>query len=208
MDLSEEGDEEILIYLAAGDADQKNAAAAQFFVRFHPYLLTRCARYCREMGFTRSDPEDFAIDVLMIAIEKAETFRAPSCSSPSAVTNHIKAWIGKIAMTYVADAIRDMNGYTIADDCESTDEKIAIEEDAPPPNRSIPYRKALAQLPEEERNLLQAYYGDRSLHNPEGRGQQGVTQALAQKLGLTPPALRKRIERIKKKLQLAVSGTS
>lgn len=207
MDLSADSDEDIILYLAAGDADQKRSATEQFFLRFHGYIRNVCVRYCREMHFDRSDPDAFAIDVLMTAIEKAETFNIPPSSSASAITNHIKAWLGKIAMHYVVDAIRSMNGYTITDDYEPIDTPVVLAEDAPSPNRSLPYRKALTQLPEEERRLLQAYYGDRSLQNPEGRGQQGITQALAEELGLTPAALRKRIERIKKKLRLAVSVT-
>lgn len=202
-----DSDEDIILYLAAGDADQKRAAAEQFFVRFHPYIQKVCVRYCREMRFERSDPGDFAIDVLITAIEKAETFDVPPSSSASAIRNHIKAWLGKIAKHYVVDAIRNMNGYAITDDFDPIDTPIVLDEDAHSPNRSLPYRKALAQLPEEELRLLQAYYGDRSLQNPEGRGQQGVTQALAEELGLTPAALRKRIERIKKKLRLAVPAT-
>ncbi|MDT7858267.1 sigma-70 family RNA polymerase sigma factor [Rubrivirga sp. S365] len=195
-------DDHLLARMAAGGADERNAAWAEFYQRHRPYLTFVCRR-AYEGSLRPGLVDDVVHDTLVRAFERALTYDGAD-SDPDSSRRRARAWLGGIAANLFRSALRRTPDFATL---ESVDETAAPDsEDRPAPTaRERALDEALAALSERERTVLRVTF----LHVRPGAEHQrlsnAVSKALADELGVSPAGVRKMRERALRKVKSALA---
>lgn len=149
LDLSQETDEDLLVYMTMRDDDPSaaNEAWAEFYLRHIDYLRWVCCRVSRViLGDT--GPDDLAQWTFIKAYEKAGTFNSGGIKDPDRLRLRVRAWLGRIAQNIYRDMLRGRKDVTeLAIDREELEE-------APEQVQATPTTSAYKRLLDEAINIL------------------------------------------------------
>src|SRR5439155_10413333 len=107
LDLSQETDEDLLVFMTMREDDLSvaNEAWAEFYRRHIEYIYGVCSRVTRGI-LADSGPADLAQETFIRAYEKAGTFNNGGVKDPDGLRLRVRAWLGKIAQNIYSDILR------------------------------------------------------------------------------------------------------
>jgi RNA polymerase sigma factor (sigma-70 family) len=103
---TELNDEELLIEVAAGDSEDKEAAFNEFYNRHATYLYSACERCLGQYGQGILEVDDIFTITMQKACKKAHTFRSNGDTDPEVLRRKVRAWLGTIAENVLRDRLR------------------------------------------------------------------------------------------------------
>ncbi len=184
LDLSQETDEDLLVYMTMRDEDPSaaNEAWAAFYLRHIDYIRWVCCRVSRViLGDT--GPDDLAQWTFIKAYEKAGTFNSGGIKDPDRLRLRVRAWLGRIAQNIYRDMLRGRKDVTeLAIDREELEE--APEQVQAAPTTSAYKRlldEAIDTLSERKQHVLRVTYQ----YNQPGKKHQRLPNHVAEDLAKT-----------------------
>ncbi|MGI8835653.1 MAG: RNA polymerase sigma factor [Pyrinomonadaceae bacterium] len=111
VDLRQETDEDLLVYMTMRDDDSSiaNAAWAEFYQRHLQYLYRCCCRLSRGI-LDEAGARDLVQDTFIRAFNKAATFNGDRIIDPDRLKRRTRAWLGRIALNIFRDMLRGRDG--------------------------------------------------------------------------------------------------
>lgn len=203
-----ETDQDLLLYMAAGDEAEQRAALEEFYKRHIDYIYRRVLRIGNLHRLTGDDIDGLSVDILIKIYLKAGTFTTPDHLTTDDMPYYIKAWIGRIAQNHINDMFRsspiDLSCsplHDVGEDQETIGPEGggSTEIDGDSPLLGL-LKEALATLPPDDQAIIRWYISNQDAANPGTRGRQGDTKEIADAFGTTPAAIRQRVSRSKRKI--------
>jgi len=192
-DLSEETDEDLLVYMTmrADEPLVANEAWAEFFRRHIDYMYGKCRDVCRGV-LAGSGPDDLAQLTFIRAYEKASTFKSGEIKDPDMLRLRVRAWLGRIAQNIYRDMLRGRkDSKELAVDREELEE--APEQVLAAPTTSTHKRlldEAIDSLSEKKQHVLRITYQYNQPGKKHQRLPNQVTEELAKTLNTTSNNIR------------------
>ena len=193
LELVNETDHDLLVYMAMADAEPEYAQAAWevFYGRHAGYLHAVCCRAYGQMLAGETGVADVVAETFRIAYQQATKFDAAGITCPERLRLRVRAWLGWIARRLVRDLLRGRSrspAWTLElDEWQRVPE---ADRPAAASDEQRLVRQALEALDEREqlvvRTTLQWYRAD-SAHQ---RLPNDVAADLARTLQTTPENLR------------------
>lgn len=204
VDLRQESDEDLLIYMSMREDDPAvaRAAWAEFFLRHREYLYRHCRRLTKGV-VDDAGAKDLVQDTFIRAYQRAGTFNADGIKDPARLNFRTQAWLGRIARRLFLDMLRGRDGLREV----QLDENDPGPEPEPEPTQSSVTStsrqlldEAIDTLSEREQIVLRTTYqycepGKKNQHLPHD-----VVEDLAKTLQTTPENLRQIKRRALRKL--------
>ena len=192
-DLSQETDEDLLVYMTLREDDPlvANEAWAEFYRRHVDYMCERCRGVCRGiLGGSGSD--DLAQLTFIRAYERAHTFKSAGIVDPDMLRVRVRAWLGRIAQRLYCDMLRGRkDSPELAIDKEELEE--APEQAQAAPTTSAYKRlldEAIDSLSEKKQHVLRITYQYNQPGKKHQRLPNDVAEELAKTLKTTPDNIR------------------
>lgn len=202
VDLRQESDEDLLIYMSMREDDPAvaRAAWAEFFQRHREYLYRLCRKLSKGV-LDEAGAKDLVQDTFIRAYHRAGTFNGEGIKDPDRLRRRTRAWLGRIAHRIFLDMLRGRDGLR----------EVPLEENDPGPepepiqssgtstSRQL-LNEAIDSLSEREQIVLRTTYqyyepGKKNQHLPHD-----VVEDLAKTLQTTPENLRQIKRRALRKL--------
>lgn len=184
LDLSQETDEDLLVYMTMRDDDPSaaNEAWAEFYQRHADYLYKVCCRVSKGI-LAGSGPKDLVQETFIRAYEKASTFDNGGITDPNWLRLRARAWLGRIALNIYRDMLRGRRDVTEMS-VDSQELEAAPEQTPSPAPTSINRRwldEAIETLSEREKHVLRITYQ----YNQPGKKHQRLPNHVAEDLAKT-----------------------
>lgn len=183
-DLSEETDEDLLVYMTMREDDPlvANEAWAEFFRRHIVYMREKCRDVCRGI-LAGSGPDDLAQLTFIRAYERANTFKAGGISDPDRLRLRVRGWLSTIAKNIYRDTLRGRkDSKEFAVDNQELEE--APERPQAAPTTSAYKRlldEAIDALSEKKQHVLRVTFQ----YNQPGKKHQRLPNHVAEELAKT-----------------------
>jgi RNA polymerase sigma factor (sigma-70 family) len=183
-DLSQETDEDLLIYMTMREDDPLVAkeAWAEFYRRHIDYMRGKCREVCRGI-LAGSGPDDLAQLTFIKAYERANTFKSGGINDLDRLRLRVRAWLGRIAQNIYRDMLRGRkDSKELAVDKEDLEE--APEQVQAAPTTSTYKRlldEAIDALSEKKQHVLRVTYQ----YNQPGKKHQRLPNHVAEELATT-----------------------
>lgn len=203
VDLRQESDEDLLIYMSmrADDPAVARAAWAEFFLRHREYLYRLCRKLSRGV-LDDAGAKDLVQDTFIRAYHKASTFNGEGIKDPGRLQRRTRAWLGRIAHRIFLDMLRGRDGLRDVplDENDPAPEPEPIQSSATSTIKQL-LNEATDSLSEREQIVLRTtiqYYepGKKNQHLPHD-----VVDDLAKTLKTTPENLRQIRRRALRKIK-------
>jgi RNA polymerase sigma factor (sigma-70 family) len=202
VDLRQESDEDLLIYMSmrADDPAVARAAWAEFFLRHREYLYRHCRRLTTGV-LDDAGTKDLVQDTFIRAYQRAGTFNADGIKDPDRLKLRTQAWLGRVARRLFLDVLRGRDGLREVqlDENDPGPEPEPTQSSVTSTSRQL-LDEAIETLSEREQIVLRTTYqyyepGKKNQHLPHD-----VVEDLAKSLQTTPENLRQIKRRALRKL--------
>lgn len=199
--LENESDEELFLFMAAGNDQEKDLAYSEFHNRYSRYIYKICYQWGINQGLYLDNVEDLFVDSCYRIYELSDKYQVSKIDDPENPGNRTKAWVGKIISHYLIDCYRNDKTTTL-DFLNIGNIDLLPERESDPPSKNTKLiEEAIETLSEKDQEIVRAYVNAKDPRRFNARGEQGTTKDLAKNLGMTPSAVRQRFCRAKAKIK-------
>jgi RNA polymerase sigma factor (sigma-70 family) len=204
IDLRQESDEDLLVYMTMRNDDLSvaNSALSEFYERHKGYLYRVCRRLTTGV-LDESGAADLVQDTFIRAYERASTFDSEGITNPDRLQRRVKAWLGRIALNIFRDMLRGRAGIR---EVSLDDEEISKEPEqtALPSTISSDRRlldEAIDSLSEKEQRVLRTTFQYFQPGKKNQRLPNDVAEDLAKSLTTTSDNIRQIRRRALRKIK-------
>jgi RNA polymerase sigma factor (sigma-70 family) len=203
LDLSQESDEDLLVYMTMRDDDPSaaNQAWEVFYLRHADYLYERCCRLAHGI-LADSGPADLVQETFIRAYEKAAKFNAGGVTDPGRLRLRVRAWLGKIAQNIFRDMLRGRKRESELSVDGQDLESLPEQQPSPAPltSNSKLLDEAIDSLSEKKQHILRVTFQ----YNQPGRKHQRLPNHVAEDLARTYKTTSDNIRQLRRRALLEV----